>query len=362
MKIASVVGARPQFIKAAPVSLALSHYFDEVMVHTGQHYDFEMSTVFFDELELRPPDYNLEIGSGMHGWQTARMLEKLEEVLIKESPSMVMVYGDTNSTLAGSLAASKLGIPLCHVEAGCRSFNRDMPEELNRVVSDHLSNILFCSTQTAELNLSKEGIMDGVHKVGDVMYDVMLSALGRHGEGLHAGLLNDLGLRSGEYFLITLHRPVNTDAREPLSRVVETLMDETITKPVVFPVHPRTEKSLKRFNLYKKLQSSKDIMMMKPVGYLDLISLIKHSFKVMTDSGGVQKEAYMLGRPCITLREETEWPETLEGGWNYLAGNDRDLILKALVRPEPIIPQETPFGDGHSGEKIAELIREYLGH
>ncbi|RME97643.1 MAG: UDP-N-acetylglucosamine 2-epimerase (non-hydrolyzing) [Chloroflexi bacterium] len=352
MKILTVVGARPQFIKAAPVSRALRQAgHTEFLVHTGQHYDYGMSQVFFDEMGIPAPDANLGIGSGSHGAQTGQMLAALEGVMLEQQPERVLVYGDTNSTLAGALAAVKLHIPVAHVEAGLRSFNRQMPEEHNRVLTDHCADLLFCPTQTAVDNLAAEGITAGVHRVGDTMYDAVLqfSAVARQ----KSSILQDLGLEPGGYLLATVHRPYNTDVPENLAAILSAF--EEIGEPVVFPAHPRTRKMLEKFNLNSDIENLK---LIEPVGYLDMLMLEQHARLLLTDSGGMQKEAYFFGVPCVTLRPETEWVETVEAGWNVLVGANRAQIVAAaqnFVRP-PAHP--SLYGDGHS----AGVIVGWLGN
>ncbi|MBU4138641.1 MAG: UDP-N-acetylglucosamine 2-epimerase (non-hydrolyzing) [Euryarchaeota archaeon] len=312
MKIVSIVGARPQFIKCAPLSRELRKVHHEILVHTGQHYDHDMSDIFFEELNIPKPDYNLGIGSGSHGEQTGKMLTEIEKVLLKEKPDLVLVYGDTNSTLAGALAAVKLHIRVAHVEAGLRSFDRNMPEEINQVLTDHISDILFCPTQTAVDNLSKEGITQGVHLVGDVMLDAL--EYNKTVAEKKSKILEVLGLKKDKYLVITIHRPSNTDSRENLNNIIKALRE--IGEAVVFPVHPRTKKFLQEYGL----DFPANVRLMDPLGYLDMLKLMAGARKILTDSGGIQKEAYMLGVPCVTLRENTEWVETLEGGWNVLVG------------------------------------------
>jgi len=353
VKIASVVGARPQFIKAAPVSREIREHHEEILIHTGQHYDQNMSDVFFEILDIPRPNYNLGVGSGSHGRQTADMMRGLEEVLETESPNLLLVYGDTNSTLAGALVAAKMGIPLGHVEAGLRSFNRQMPEEVNRVVADHLSSLLFAPTETAVDNLTREGITRGVHMVGDVMYDVALQSAQA---ARSRDILSRLGLTRGEYLLVTLHRPQNVDDRKTLSAIVEALVHAG--RPVVFPVHPRTRKNLIAFDLWDRLQAK--VKAIEPVDYLDFIALLMGSSKVVTDSGGVQKEAYFFGVPCVTLRDETEWIETLEDGWNALVGTETDDILDAIEKFNPEGTKSKSFGDGHAAEKIARILDKFV--
>ncbi len=349
MKVASVVGARPQFIKAAPVSREIRAHNEEVLVHTGQHYDENMSDVFFQVLEIPKPDYNLGVGSGSHAVQTAEMMKGLEQVFEKERPDFVLVYGDTNSTIAGALTAAKAGLPLGHVEAGLRSFNRTMPEEVNRVVTDHLSTVVFAPTSTAVENLAREGITRGVHMVGDVMYDVALQMAQPARE---RGVLKKHGLAAGDYLLATVHRPANADDKETLASIVEALSD--CGRTVVFPVHPRTRKNLEAFGLWDAL--SKRVKVLPPVDYLDFLALLMDAAKVVTDSGGVQKEAYFFGVPCITLRDETEWIETVEDGWNALVGTETEDILHAIEHFNPSGTKSKSFGDGHAAERIASIV------
>ena len=355
MKIVSVVGARPQFIKAALVGQALKEAgHDEILVHTGQHYDYGMSQVFFDELNISEPDINLEVGSGQHGWQTAQMLISIEEVLLREEPDWVLVYGDTNSTLAGALAAVKLRMPLAHVEAGLRSFNREMPEEHNRVLTDHCSDLLFCPTQTAVNNLTKEAITRGVSLVGDTMYDAVLQ-FAEIAES-HSTILQALGLKAKEYLLATLHRPYNTDVPANLNSILAAFLE--IKEPIVFSVHPRTRQKIASLDnpLESQLENS-GVKILDPVGYLDMLVLEQHARLVLTDSGGMQKEAYFFGVPCITLRPETEWVETVEAGWNVVVGSDRSLIVeKAGNLQPPSQSQRQIFGDGHAGKLIARAL------
>lgn len=350
MKVVSVVGARPQFIKLAPVSRALRTYHQEVIIHTGQHYDGRMSDVFFDELAIPTPAYNLGIGSGPHGAQTGQMLAAVEEVLLKERPECVVVFGDTNSTLAAALAAAKLRIPVAHVEAGLRSFNRAMPEEINRVLTDHVSAQLFCPTETACRHLANEGITAGVEMVGDVMYDVLREVRRRLPQRAEA-LLAQLGLAPGAYILATIHRPANTDDPEAMGRIGEAFAE--VGMPVVFPLHPRTRKLLAEYSM----TWGEEVRFIEPVGHIELLALARAAYQVATDSGGVQKEAFLLGVPCTTLREETEWPETLEGGWNALAGSQREAIVAALRRPRPHQMGGNPFGNGDAAQRIAASLR-----
>ena len=367
MKICTIVGARPQFIKAAPVSRAIAEHnrLTEIIIHTGQHFDADMSDVFFKELNIPRPDYNLGINNASHGAMTGRMLEKIEEILIKEKPDWVLVYGDTNSTLAGALAAVKLHIPIAHVEAGLRSFNREMPEEINRVLTDHCADILFCPTETAVKNLKKEGFtnivtnssplisnpysLPLVTNVGDTMYDAVMqfSEIARK----QSTILEDLGLTSKEYLLATVHRPYNTDIPENLQNILAAFLE--IDEPIVFPVHPRTKQCL--INSTFKIQNSK-LRCIPPVGYLDMLMLEQNAKAILTDSGGMQKEAYFFGVPCVTMRTETEWVETVEAGWNVVVGADREKIVEAVRSLKSDNPRPKVYGDGRAGERIASIV------
>jgi UDP-N-acetylglucosamine 2-epimerase (non-hydrolysing) len=350
MKILSVIGARPQFIKAAPLSRILRKKHTEVLVHTGQHYDPEMSDVFFKELNIPEPDYNLGIGSGLHGEQTGKMLTEIEKLLIKEEPNLVLVYGDTNSTLAGALAASKLHIKVAHVESGLRSFDKSMPEEINRILTDHVSDLLFCPTKTAVANLKNEGIRNGIHNVGDVMMDALQYNI-KIAEK-KSTILDDMDLSSKDFMVATVHRASNTDDIENLSSIVEAFC--SVDENIVLPIHPRTEKYLKQYGLWDKLCGH--IMVTSPVGYIDMLELMANSKKILTDSGGVQKEAYMLGIPCITMRENTEWVETVNDGWNVLVGADHEQIVDAINEFEGADVRGDVFGCGDACEKITEMI------
>ncbi|HJU74385.1 MAG TPA: UDP-N-acetylglucosamine 2-epimerase (non-hydrolyzing) [Gemmatimonadaceae bacterium] len=349
MKVASIVGARPQFIKAAPVSVALKEAgHNEVIVHTGQHYDPQMSDVFFSEMGIAPPDHFLAIGSGSHAEQTGRMMVAVERTLVDERPDYALVYGDTNTTLAAALAAVKLGVPLAHVEAGLRSFNRTMPEEHNRVLTDHCADLLFCPTQTAVDNLAREGIARGVHLVGDVMYDSVLHFAQRAQQ--RSRVLDSLGVLPGAYLLATVHRAYNTDDPAVLERLLHAL--DAIGEPVIFPLHPRTRARLGAHN-----NARRHVRLVDPVGYLDMLTLEKHARVILTDSGGVQKEAFFFQVPCVTLRPETEWVETVNTGWNVLAGSDPMAIVaaaRAARKPPGTSPQI--FGDGTAARRIAALL------
>ncbi len=354
--IVSVVGARPQFIKASPLSKRLRRRFREKLVHTGQHYDLDMSDVFFRQLGIPAPDCSLGVGSKGHAEQTGGMMEKLEEYLLSETPGLVLVYGDTNSTLAGALTAAKLNIPVAHVEAGLRSFDMSMPEEVNRVIADRLSAVLFAPTETAVENLSGEGISDGVHLVGDVMVD----ALKEHIEIAEScsDVLPTLGLETGEYVAATVHRAANTDVRENLARIVEILRGSPAK--IVLPLHPRTRAALKRFRLLEELKKASHVVLTTPLGYLDMLVLQKNARAVMTDSGGMQKEAYLLGVPCITLRDETEWVETVQDGWNTLVGTEVKRALEAIRDFRPAVPRTDRFGNGDASERILAVLEGLL--
>jgi UDP-N-acetylglucosamine 2-epimerase (non-hydrolysing) len=353
MKIVSIIGARPQFIKCAPLSRAIRKDYSEIILHTGQHYDAEMSSVFFNELHIPEPDYNLSIGSGSHGEQTGRMLMGIEEVLLKERPELVIVYGDTNSTLAGALAASKLNIPIAHIEAGLRSFDRTMPEEINRILTDHVSDMLFCPTKKAVINLETEGIQKRVYDVGDVMMDAILYNQKLSQE---SSILDDLGLTSKDYLLTTIHRASNTDKKENLSSIIKALKGSC--ENIVFPVHPRTRNYLKQYGLWE--QANKSLTLIPPVGYLDMLKLMANAKKILTDSGGVQKEAYMLKVPCITLRDTTEWVETVDAGWNSLVGADYQQILDAIRNVDRPTKWEALYGNGNASEKIIGCISDNI--
>ena len=379
MKIVTIIGARPQFIKAATVSRAIAAHncmaassalpmthnpspITEVIIHTGQHYDEGMSAIFFRELEIPEPVHNLGIGSGPHGQQTGEMLAAIEQVLMAEQPNWVLVYGDTNSTLAGALAAAKLHIPIVHIEAGLRSFNRHMPEEINRVVTDHLSTYLFCPSATAVQNLHREGIAPcpssrthdplpmtpHVLIAGDVMADALQFAAAK--VSTNSDILNRLDLQPQSYLLATVHRAENTDNNERLKNIL--LAFEAINEVIVFPVHPRTRNFLQS----KGYQPPKNVRLIDPVGYFDIIALEKSARILLTDSGGMQKEAYWLKVPCITLRDETEWVETVEAGWNVITGADQNKIGNAVQNFTPSAEHPSLYGDGHAAEKIIKVL------
>lgn len=352
--IISVVGARPQFIKAAVVSRALSaRGVQEAIIHTGQHYDYGMSELFFEELTIPEPAENLGVGSGGHGRQTGAMLEALEESFIRRRPALVVIYGDTNSTLAAALAAVKLHIPTAHVEAGLRSFNMRMPEEINRILADKISSLLFCPTPAAVENLAAEGITDGVHLTGDVMYDAA-RFYARRAPELSQTAAGDLAEK--EFYLATLHRAENTDDPRRLEDIFAAL--DALPLPVVMPLHPRTEKRLSEL----AIKPSGSIRIVEPVGYLEMVALERAARLVLTDSGGMQKEALFAGTPCVTLREETEWVETVEAGWNVLAGADGGKIAAAVRHFQSREMTHPPqlYGDADAGGKIVSLLESYL--
>jgi len=350
MKILTIVGARPQFIKAALLSAELERRnCAECLVHTGQHYDFEMSGSFFEQLKLKEPDHHLGVGSGSHAVQTGEMMKRLEPVISNERPSWVVVYGDTNSTLAGALVAAKLRVPIAHVEAGLRSFNRDMPEEVNRIIADHVASLLFAPTTSAAQQLAREGVVEGVHVVGDLMVDLVLSYASTIPE--RPAILNRFAVEPYRFALVTVHRAVNTESELTFSRIVDGL--KSLPFPVIFPVHPRTATLAQMF-----ASNAPNVILCEPLPYFDTIALQSRASVVITDSGGIQKEAYALGVPCVTLRDETEWTETLHDGWNVLVGNDPASIAKAARRPKPLANRHELFGNGTTASRIAELLMQ----
>jgi UDP-GlcNAc3NAcA epimerase len=346
----TVIGNRPQFVKAAAVSDRLRSGAREVLVHTGQHYDDELSRVFFDELELPRPDHMLDVGGGSNTSQTSRMLAGLEPLLAAERPDVLLVYGDTNSTLAGALAGAQAGVPVAHVEAGMRSYDRTMPEELNRVLADHAASLLLCSSERAASTLRGEAVTGEVVVVGDVMVDVAQMLAPRARE--RTAVLEQVGVRPGQYLLVTAHRAGNVDDPARLARLVDLLL--AVPGPVVLPLHPRTRVRLEAAGLFERLASG--IRLAPPLGYLDFTALLLHSRAVLTDSGGVQKEAYLAGVRCLTLRAVTEWTETVDVGWNTLVDLDAEAAVAALDRP---LPAERPplYGDGRAGERVVEALR-----
>lgn len=349
IKIICVAGTRPNFIKIAPLAEAFkkTRKADFILVHTGQHYNFEMSKLFFDDLKIPVPDYNLAVGSGTHVAQTIKMMAGLEKIFLKENPDIVIVVGDVNSALAGALTAAKLDMPVCHVEAGIRSYDKKMPEEINRILTDHVSNWLFSPTSTAVNNLKKEGIKKGVYNTGDITYDTFLKNIKTAEK---SKILKKIKVKPKNYLILTVHRPSNTDNLNNLKNILEVI--EKIKKEVVFPVHPRTAKILRNINTAR----IKNLNIIKPVSYFDMLFLEKNALKIITDSGGMQKEAYWLKVPCITLRDSTEWPETLKDRWNILVGSDKAKIIRAVERFNPTGKQNKHFGSGNAAEKMAEIL------
>jgi len=376
MKLISIVGARPQFVKLAPLCSQLKNFpeVEHFILHTGQHYDYRMSKIFFDQLGIPEPNWNLEIGSGTHGWQTAEMVKKIEQVLLEEKPNWVLVYGDTNSTLGGALAAVKLHIPVAHIEAGLRSYNRMMPEEINRVLTDHCSTVLFCPTKASMDNLSKEGmkghlifkngrwVKTGEERsvqwcamVGDLMHEVLKMSLDIANR--ESTILPSLGLDPDSYYVVTVHRAENTDNPENFMNILEGLARVSKRYPVIFPIHPRTKKLMEQIN--KESISADNIKFIDPVSYFDMLVLVKNARAVLTDSGGLQKEAYILGTPCVTLRGETEWIETVEMGWNVLVGTDPQAILNAVLKKDRLEIHPQLYGDGKTSQYIIEILCEF---
>ena len=350
MNIATIVGARPQFIKAAMLSRKIldNNSINETIIHTGQHFDKNMSAIFFKEMKIPKPHYNLEIGSLPHGAMTGRQLEEIEKILYDLNPDIVVVYGDTNSTLAGAIAASKMHIPVAHVEAGLRSFNKKMPEEINRILSDHVSDYLFTPTDVAKKNLINEGIVDEkIFTVGDIMYDAALFYSELADKNLD--FLENLSIKPEKYILSTIHRPENTDNKIKMKNILTALSESTL--PVVMPIHPRTKKKLFDYQLL----DFKNIDFIDPVGYLDMILLQKNANKIATDSGGIQKEAFFHGIPCITIREETEWVELVDIGANKLTGSKKDKIQNALIE-DFSFSQDNLYGDGNTAQLIVEIL------
>ena len=360
MRIVTIVGARPQFVKAAPMSKALRARHEEILVHTGQHYDYDMSRVFFDGLNIPAPDINLNVGSGSHAEQTGRMLVGIAEVLVEQKPDVLLVYGDTNSTLAGAMAAAKLNIPIAHVEAGLRSYNRAMPEEINRVLTDRVSDFLFCPTQTSVDNLRRESIEQGVHLVGDVMYDVAAWAAARV-SGDRKDTLAQHQIADGAFALATVHRAGNVDDLANLTAIITAFL--RINRPVIWPVHPRTRQKLVNAGLMDQLTAAAHVHLLEPLGYLEFVGLLMHADMVLTDSGGIQKEACFHQTPCVTLREETEWVETVKAGWNVLAGADTDRISDAVQRVATQSRQRIEGAglmDGLAAERICTCLESWL--
>ena len=355
-KILTIAGTRPQLVKIAAVSRVLRESFEEVLVNTGQHYDYNMAGVFFDELNIPKPDYDLGIGSDTHGRQTGRMMMAVEEVVEKEKPDAILVYGDTNSTLAGATVASKLHIPIIHIEAGLRSYNKEMPEEINRIMTDHVSTLLFAPTDLAVNNLAKEGITKGVHQVGDVMYDAVLYNMAL-AEEKHS--LKDYKLNSKEYVLGTIHRADNTDDKNRLEAILKAFA--ALGEKVYLPLHPRTRSKIDSYGLNGILEQAGNIEIVEPISYLEMLLLERHAKAIVTDSGGVQKEAYFAKVPCITLRDQTEWVETIETGWNQLVNPLEVNLAEKLSNLQAGEPIENLYGDGEAAKKIVVIMKSYLG-
>lgn len=354
MKVLSVVGARPQFVKAAPLSAALRQTHDEFLVHTGQHYDDAMSASFFRQLNIPQPDVNLNVGSGGHGQQTAEMLVGIERLIQEQQPDWVLVYGDTNSTLAGALAAVKLHVPIAHVEAGLRSFDQTMPEEVNRVLTDHVSTLLFSPTQTGVDNLANEGIHEGVILTGDIMVDAVYQALPR--AEVESTVHDDVGIDPhAAYAAVTIHRPINADDPHRLGAILAAL--NALEMPVVFPVHPRTQKAIHALDF----TAAPHLHLITPLGYLDMLALVNAAAVLITDSGGLQKESYLLRTPCITVRSETEWTETVSSGWNRLVEAQQDAIITAVAAARAAQPDVHPdfYGDGKAAQRIIAAMAQH---
>lgn len=354
IQIVSVVGARPNIIKMAPLHKKLITHFDHKIIHTGQHYDYKMSEIFFKEFDLPAPDYNLDVGSGTANYQIGEMMMRLEKVYLNSPPDLVLVYGDTNSTLSGALSAKKCNLPLGHIESGLRSFDRRMPEETNRVITDHISDYLFTPTQAAQANLQNENIQGMVFQTGDISVEIV-----REATKLKSTILSELNIPRTGYLLFTVHREENTNSRENLTSIVNAVKALDCDFISIFPIHPRTKKILKETGLYEILESCKNLILIPPVGYLDFINLIKNAKKVVTDSGGVQKEAYLLQTPCITLRSNTEWVETVNQGWNHLTGTDTKTIVRNIMEWDPSSESQRPiFGRGNTSDEIIHRINE----
>lgn len=348
MKLLSLIGARPQIIKEAILNNEFKkHNVEEILVHSGQHYDFNMSDIFFQSLNVKTPDYNLGIGSGTHGEMTGRIMIEFEKIVMKEKPEVILVYGDTNTTLAGALVGAKLKIPVAHVEAGIRQEPKDMPEEINRVVTDHVSTFLFCPSQLAVKNLENEGITKGVYFVGDVMYDLFKIMEPKFEDEAY----KEFGLSENEYIVLTLHRDFNVDNKEKLEKILKALKEISKMKPIFFPIHPRTKKRINEFGFERYLEN---FILSEPLDYPKLMGIVKHSYKVITDSGGLQKEAYFAGKRCVVLMPDTGWRELVEAGWNMLA-DENNLVEKVLTESKVAYPHGM-FGDENAREKIVRQL------
>jgi UDP-N-acetylglucosamine 2-epimerase len=364
MKIVTVLGARPQFIKAAILSKELRKNNQEIIIHTGQHYDIEMSDVFFKEMGIPDPEYNLEVGSASHAQQTAEMMLKLEKCFISLNPDLILLYGDTNSTLAATITAAKLEIPIAHVEAGPRMFDKSVPEEMNRIVTDHLSTLLFAPTKKSIKNLQNEGLENGAYLTGDVMLDLFMYFSKEADK--RSNILEKLDLKEKDYILATVHRARNTDVKENLKAITGAFLNISEEEKIVFPVHPRTDKFLREYGLYDPLNENPNILLIKPVGYLDMNILTRNAKKIVTDSGGLQREAYYAKVPCITLDTSTAWQEIVEEGWNVIFEDYKnkefipeDVIDKTIRSFEPKGEYSDIFGDGKAAQKICDIIENY---
>lgn len=357
LKIISVVGARPQFIKYAALTDEISKCSKDVLIHTGQHYDTSLSSIFFEELHLRNPDYNLGVGSGSHSYQTGEMLKKMEPILLKEKPDFVFVYGDTNSTLAGALAAAKLNIPIAHIEAGLREFDRRIPEEINKIVVDHISTILFTPSKTGVNNLKNEGITNNVHFVGDITFDLVKKIAAN--KALNSGVLKRYGIQPKDFYYFTIHRQKNTDDITRLKNILDFLA-EFQEKPIIFPVHPRTKNYILKYNYGMKLQQNPFLRMIEPIRYTESIIFVKNAIQTITDSGGIIKESYFLKTPSIIIDDTTEWVETVDDGWSHIVGADKKRIFQELHKKRKPLCHRIVYGNGHSGHKIMTIINRWF--
>lgn len=349
----SVVGARPNFVKLAPVHKAITSFADHTIIHTGQHYDFQLSEIFFKEFHLPQPNCNLEVGSGSHSYQLSEMIKRLEDILLKTSPDLVIVYGDTNSTLAGALTSDRMGIEVAHVESGLRSFDVRMLEESNRILTDHISDYLFAPTHTAAANLRSENVYGKIVRTGDLSVETVQEGMVL---GKNSQVLENLNLEPNSYILFTMHRAENTNSIDSMVSVISAIEQLEETK-IVFPIHPRTTRSLKESNLFTRLQKCKNLKIIEPRGYIDFIYLLKNALKLVTDSGGAQKEAYLLHVPCITIRKNTEWVETVKEAWNILTDTNTKEIVAAVKNWMPHVRGKSVFGDGKASRRIADYIR-----